>query len=101
MFKKKLRFSFKKGLPKKSLVSESFVLRYQDNPESQGKIAVVVSKKVDRKAVVRNGIKRKFLVILKKVLGEEFSREMVFFLKKNSLEKTEEELKEEIENSVK
>ncbi len=95
MFKKTSRYSFKKGLPGKSLVSPSFVLRYEENSQQEAKFAVVVSKKVDKRATVRNKIKRKFLNILKESSADQ-KESLVFFLKKVSLDKTDEELKKEI-----
>lgn len=98
MFKKKSRFSFKKGLPDKSLVSPSFVLRYETNPQQEAKIAVVVSKKVDKRATVRNKIKRKVLFILKELVPKK--NDFVFFLKKASLERSDEDLKKEISEAL-
>lgn len=70
MFEKEKRFSFKQGLPRKVISTPYFSLRYGPKKSDLGTNAVVVSKKVSKKAVVRNKIKRKILAILKENLGE-------------------------------
>lgn len=68
MFEKEKRFSFRQGLPKKVISTPYFTLRFGNKKSEIGTNAVVVSKKVSKKAVVRNKIKRKFLSILKENL---------------------------------
>jgi ribonuclease P protein component len=70
MFEKEKRFSFKQGLPKKVINTPYFSLRFDHKKSDTGTIAVVVSKKVSKKAVIRNRIKRKFLSVLKETLRE-------------------------------
>lgn len=70
MFEKEKRFSFRQGLPKKVISTPYFTLRFGSKKSETGTNAVVVSKKVSKKAVIRNKIKRKFLSVLKENLGE-------------------------------
>ncbi len=98
MLKKEQRFSFKDELPKKIISSPLFVLRYQKKNISKFKCAVVVSKRVDKKAVVRNRLKRVFFSILENIEKERaMPFNMVFFLKKQVLSKDHEYIKREIE----
>lgn len=84
MFKKSERYSFKKGLPSQVLSDPLFTLRYQPNESFSTKCAVVVSKKVSMKAVLRNKIKRLILEAIKAELGvRKLSYDLVFFAKKN------------------
>ncbi|HVZ67104.1 MAG TPA: ribonuclease P protein component [Patescibacteria group bacterium] len=85
MFSKKSRYSFKKGLPRKVISFPSFSLRFEKN-DVGFRSAVVVSKKVDGSAVVRNSIKRKFLDLLKENSAQDLSYSLVFYLKRNALE---------------
>lgn len=70
MFEKEKRFSFKQGLPKKVISTPYFSLRFGLTKSDTGTVAVVVSKKVSKKAVIRNKIKRKFISVLKENLKE-------------------------------
>lgn len=58
MFARKNRFSFRKGAPKFVYASPFFILRYQKSDDNIFRCAVVVGKKVDKRAVVRNKVKR-------------------------------------------
>lgn len=79
MFSRKNRFSFKNSLPKQILNSQSFSVRYRKNDEDL-KVAVVVSKKVDKRATVRNKIRRKILESVQKSgVG---NTDLVFYVKK-------------------
>ena len=70
MFEKEKRFTFRQGLPKKVISTPYFTLRFGNRKSEIGTNAVVVSKKVSKKAVIRNKIKRKFLSVLKQNLKE-------------------------------
>lgn len=98
MLKKDQRFSFKDELPKKIISSPLFVLRYQKNNDSEIKCAVVVSKRVDKRAVARNRLKRIFLNIIEDISkNKAMPFNMVFFLKKEVLGKEQNYIKKEIE----
>lgn len=70
MFEKEKRFSFKQGLPRKVISTPYFTLRFGSKKSETGTNAVVVSKKVSKKAVIRNKFKRRFLSILKENLNK-------------------------------
>jgi len=97
MFSKARRFSFKKKLPKNIINSPSFSLRYERNDEGL-KVAVVVSKKVDKRAVVRNSAKRKILEFLGQLVGADEKLNLVFYTRPG-IQETQ-NLKEEIENVI-
>jgi ribonuclease P protein component len=88
MFSKKQRLSFKGKLPKNVLNSPSFTLKYGASDEGL-KVAVAVSKKVDKRAVVRNKIKRKFRELIKKQLGKNDPLSLIFYIKKTALQNTD------------
>lgn len=96
MFPKKNRYSFKGGLPKKIISFPSFSVRYGRNDLGRLQVAVVVSKKVDNRATVRNKIKRRILDSIQKniSLAEPFS--LVFYVKKRAL--NSEDLEKETES---
>lgn len=81
MFSKKNRYSFKNRLPRQILNFPSFTVRYEKNEEGL-KVAVVVSKKVDKRAVIRNKIKRIILEAVRKTLGTDTGLTLVFYAKK-------------------
>ncbi len=82
MFEKEKRYSFRQGLPKKVIPTPYFTFRFADAKTESGTNAVVVSKKVSKKAVVRNKIKRKALAVLKESLAQkEQSYDIVIYIK--------------------
>ncbi len=101
MFSKKQRFSFNNKLAKNILNSQSFTLRYGSS-DGGLKVAVVVSKKVDKKATARNKIKRKFTEAIKKNIDIQYPLSLVFFIKRAVSEQTlvEKEI-EEVINKIK
>lgn len=101
MFKKRYRYSFKKGLPGNSLASEFFNLRWQKNSQGKPQVAAVVGRKFAKKAVVRNRAKRVFLHALKEVLkGKNLAVDLVFYLKPEIISKNFLEIKNEIEKTL-
>lgn len=80
------RFSFKKGTPKNTFSSPSFVMKFEKNQEEGLKCAVVVSKKVDRRAVIRNKVRREFIRIVEELLGKGTNYSLVFILRKQILD---------------
>ena len=81
MLAKQHRFSFKNTLPKRIIQSKSFSLRFDKNNVAKLQVAVVVSKKVDKRAVVRNKIKRKILEAVRKNIDTNTSLDLVFYAK--------------------
>ncbi len=103
MFKKKFRLPKGSFKGEKVLSSPGFLLKVAKNGESFNRFGIVVSKRIDKRASVRNRIKRKFrsylekeakniikgydlLFIIKKGIQEEDYKKPLFLkLKKNSL----------------
>jgi len=84
MFAKKNRFSFRESLPKNVFHSHSFTVRFGKNEEGL-RVGVVVSKKVDKRAVVRNKIKRRLIEIVQEKLKTNEPFSLVFYIKKQEL----------------
>lgn len=100
MLPKNHRFSFKKGAPRRIYSTPLFVVRY-DFLESGGLLAaVVVGKKVDKSAVVRNSVKRRIREIIKKSIPYTVNTSIVFFAKRPILDTTKETLEEEIKKTL-
>jgi len=94
------RFSFKKGAPRRIFATPLFVIRYDSNNDELHS-AVVVGKKVDKKAVARNRIKRQINEILREILSKEVKYDLVFFIKKQINESSKENIKNSIEQALK
>lgn len=98
MLAKQYRYSFKKGLPKHTLSTPFFTLRYGVSSVDRIQCAVVVSKKVNKKAVARNKIKRRFMHAFQQVVKDKNNAySLVFFLKKGIQDMKQEEIKQEIQ----
>lgn len=102
MFEKEKRYSFKQGLPKKVISTPYFTIRFASAADSIGTNAVVVSKKVSKKAVLRNKIKRKILSLLKDNLGERADKyDLVLYIKPEINEASDSEIEEAVQTSIK
>ncbi len=88
MFGRQNRFSFRKGVPKKYFQTPFFAIRYDNNAENGLEVAVVVGKKVDKRATLRNKIKRKIVAFVKKSVSTDANFRLVIYAKKQV--KTEE-----------
>jgi len=97
MLPKKNRYSFRGPLPKKVLNFQSFTVRFEKNDEGL-KVAVVVSKRVDKRATVRNKIKRRLLDSIRGNIKLEEPLNLIFYVKKNIL--NSENLEIEIQQSI-
>lgn len=84
MLAKRYRFSFKNKLPKHVLNSPSFNVRYEKNDLGRLAAAVVVSKKVDKRATIRNKIKRKIVEEVSQKLDLNRPVSLVFYVKKQA-----------------
>src|SRR5690349_19629783 len=100
MLRKTNRFSFRKGVPKKVLQTPFFVLRYDVSPDKILHLAVVVSKKVDKRAVGRNKLKRKIVSFVQALVSIETQKNIVIFVKKQILEINDEQIKLELEKAL-
>lgn len=99
MFAKPHRFSFKKGAPKNTFSTSFFVIRYGRDVEDGLKCGVVVGKKVDRRAVVRNRIKRQIVAVIKEFLDQDEKYDLVIIAKKQIKEVAYEQIREELKKS--
>lgn len=96
MLKKRYR-ALPRGVFNKSFASRFFLLKIRDNGLLYSRFGFVISKKIDKRAVVRNRLRR----ILSSCLEEIFDRikqgyDMVFVIKKDMVGKN----RKEILNSV-
>lgn len=99
MFEKKNRYSFRKGVPKLLFTSQFLVIRYQKHEDSVLRCSVVVGKKVDKRAVARNKIKRLFVSHIKELLDDTMPYELVIYARKGAGELTSEQVVEELKNA--
>lgn len=100
MLAKQHRYPFHSGLPRKSVHSPYFVLRYQES--QMFRVGIVVSKKTASHAVDRNKLKRVYKRVLKKIIvGANKTYDLVFYLRKRSAMSTEEEIYNEVEQIFK
>jgi|SRR3989344_4035799 len=76
------------------LSSPLFLLRIGKNQYEYNRIGVVVSKKVDTRAVIRNKVKRLILLCLERLQETKKGYDMLFILRKPITEKTQEEIYE-------
>lgn len=100
MLPKSHRFSFKKGAPRRIYPTPLFVVRYDKREKNGLNLAVVVGKKVDKKAVIRNKTKRLLLEISKEIIQLDANFDIVIFAKKQILEKQKDEIKNELKNAL-
>lgn len=99
MLKKKYRFSFRTKIPSNTIHSKSFVLRFGISNDFL-KVAVVVGKKVDKRATVRNKVKRNIVNILKDNLDIKTKNSIIVFAKKQIQNLNDESLRDEIKKSL-
>lgn len=97
MFKKENRLSAREKLSGPTLNSELFSLKISKNSLSRSRFGFIVSKKIDKRATVRNSLKRK----MRSCLEENFKLikpgyDMLFVIKKKALEKSREEVCQEV-----
>lgn len=79
------------------LNSQSFTLKYGENKLPTNRYGFIVSKQIDKRATVRNRIKRQFRVCIEKIHKRmSTGYDMLFVLKKSALDKNLDQLCEEI-----
>jgi ribonuclease P protein component len=100
MFAKSHRFSFKKGAPRSYYQAPLFVLRYDKNQIGSLRCAVVVGKKVDKRAVVRNKIKRQVLELIRELLSVDTKATIAVYAKKPILEAEIDERRSELKKAL-
>lgn len=101
MFAKKQRYSFKKGIPNKVFSTPYFVIRYEVKDDAMFQCAVVVGKKVDKKAVGRNRIKRIVVKNIKDLVSENAKANLILYARNKITELTEETIREELQKAFK
>ena len=99
MLKKKNRLPLRAKIKKiKAFHSPYFTLKVTEGPGPEPRFAFLVSKKVDKRAVARNRLKRVFRSFLEENIGKiKGKHDFIFILKKDALGKSKEELFEKIE----
>ncbi len=103
MLKKKFRLLKETKFDKKnSYTSPFFALKTAKNEESFSRFGFIVSKKIDKRATVRNRLKRQIRVFIETNLEDiETGYDIMFILKKELLGKTTEEIKEITQDALK
>ncbi len=101
MLNKAHRFSFKKGAPRRIFSTPLFVLRYDQTDNGGLHCAVVVGKKVDKRAVIRNKIKRQLIEIIQSLVSKDINYEIVLFAKKQIGAVEKEEIYKELDKAFK
>ena len=99
MFAKPHRFSFKKGVPKNTFSTSFFFFFYDRNSEAGLRCGVVVGKKVDKRAVVRNRFKRQLVAFVKELLGQDKKYNLVIIAKKQIKDVEHDQVKEELKKA--
>ena len=103
MLKKKFRLSrVKKIEGAKTIATPLFVLKFSENGEKLSRFAFVISKKIDKRAVIRNRIKRSISRGLEKIVSDiNKEYDFVFIVKKQILDKDQKEIPSFIEDFFK
>ncbi len=99
MFARSHRFSFKRGVPRNTFQTPFFVIRYDKGSEEKLECAVVVGKRVDKKATSRNRIKRQTVAIIKDILSSEAPFRLVIYAKRSILGTQSEEIRNDLKKS--
>lgn len=85
----KKRYRLKGAISPRALLvhTQFFTLRFSPNGTTQSRFGFVVSKKVDKRATVRNRSKRKIRACIETILDKiKLGYDMMFFLKKEIAE---------------
>lgn len=103
MLKKIYRLSvLKREKNEKTISSSSFTLKYLINGDDVSRFAFIISKKIDKKAVIRNKIKRTISKVIEENLSEiVLGYNFIFIPKREILTKSKEELEKEIKEVFK
>lgn len=103
MLKKKFRLSMVKKIERaKTLTSPFFILKYCENGETVSRFAFVISKKIDKRAVIRNKIKREMSKGVEKIINDiGKGYDFIFIARKQILENDQKEITSLIEEFFK
>lgn len=92
MLKRENRFLGKFQTKTRSVATPLFSAKYSESGGSSKRLAFVVAKKVDKRAVVRNRVKRLFRSSAQELLGDIKSLDIIFYVKKEALSKSRDEI---------
>ncbi len=100
MLKKIFRLSrVKRSVGEKTIDSPLFKLRFSENGENVPKFAFIISKKIDKSAVIRNKVKRRLASEIEKILKDiKPGYNFVFIVKKEILDRKTNDLENIIKN---
>ena len=102
MLKKINRLSTPRLSNSRNVQSASFSLKIAKNNLNIPRFAFVISKKLDKRAVVRNGVKRKLSVCIEEIFDKiKSGNDFVFYPKPLIVATSHQELLNEIENLFK
>jgi ribonuclease P protein component len=83
------------------VISPQFILKEKENNLNVNRFGIVVSKKIDKRAVGRNRVKRFFRTTLMDLYGKmNTGHDILFIIRKEILGKTKEENSLAIENAL-
>ncbi len=97
MFAKAHRFSFKKGAPRIAFSTRLFVIRYEKKKDLGLECSVVVGKKVDKRATVRNKIKRLTVGVIKEIAPIDSPFRIAVYAKKQVLNIGKNEIQDDLQ----
>lgn len=96
MLKKENRLGSTNGA-KSRISSPLFGLSFSDNNKNLSRFSFVISKKIDKRAVVRNKTKRKIRSVIEDMLGKiKAGKDFTFYLKKETVSSTRENISNEL-----
>ncbi|MEK7551524.1 MAG: ribonuclease P protein component [Patescibacteria group bacterium] len=103
MLKRVNRLSvLKRSKGEKTISSLSFTIKYLKREDDGLKFAFIISKRIDKKAVIRNKIKRNLAKGIEEILAEiVLGYNLIFIPKKEILEKNQEEIVKEVKEVFK
>lgn len=104
MFVKKYRLPFSVRFDKKCLFSQSFLFtaRIRQSGFLHNRVGVVVSKKIDKRATVRNRMRRLVYTVAAELAGKtKKGFDFLFIIKEESLGKTKKDFYSAVENMLK
>ena len=99
MFARTHRFSFKKGAPRLAFSTKLFVIRYDRKKESGLECSVIVGKKVDKRAVIRNKIKRQTVALIKEIVSLDSPFRLAIYAKRPVLDTERTEMQSDLQKA--
>jgi len=78
--------------PSRPVITPLFSVKLRKNDVGHNRFAFIISKKIDKRAVVRNTLKRRMAAAVTALEVKDSGYDHIFYMKKAALEKTQEEL---------